>query len=88
MTESPAELLALAKLAAIEKVVELLLVETIERSENPIAAADRLAEGLRASEFRHPAGGATEELRLVMSETLNGLFDRVVANLRARGHQA
>ena len=76
---------AMAKLAALEKLVELLYVEHFEQFDKPIKAADDFAEALRDTETIQE--NVPVNLSLQMAENVNSLFDNVISNLRQRGHQ-
>ncbi len=76
-----------AKLAAQERLIELLLVEALEKYERPIARASELADILADSTSPERSPELPQELHLRTSEEFNQMFDRVVAALRQRGHQ-
>jgi hypothetical protein len=75
-----------AKMAQLDKLIELLYVTEFERQPEPISAARKFSEYLIKTET--PASGESQEISLLMSENMQIFVDRVISNLQRRGHQA
>ena len=74
----------MAKLAALEVLLERLYVTQFETRPDPIASANEFAEVLRESEARNRNPHLPQDVALLGSEFLNQFLDRVTEKLRRR----